>query len=116
MKKTMDRRYDHRARLIKSLAHPSRLLIVDKLSEHERSVGELTKLVGAEMSTVSKHLGVLKNAGVVQDHKRGASVYYSLCVPCILNIFTCADAALTAIAREQQSPIAASMKGKVMTV
>ena len=96
-------RYERRARVIKALAHPSRLLIVDKLAEHEHSVGELTTLIGSDMSTVSKHLSVLKNAGVVQDEKRGASIYYSLRIPCILNFFKCADAVIDAIRKEQSA-------------
>ncbi len=96
-------RYERRARVIKALAHPSRLLIVDKLAEHEHSVGELTTLIGSDMSTVSKHLSVLKNAGVVQDERRGASIYYSLRVPCILNFFKCADAVIDAIRKEQSA-------------
>ncbi len=96
-------RYERRARVIKALAHPSRLLIVDKLAEHEHSVGELTALIGSDMSTVSKHLSILKNAGVVQDQKRGACVYYSLRIGCILNFFKCADAVIEAIRKEQSA-------------
>ena len=96
-------KYQRRAQVIKALAHPSRLLIVDKLAEHEHSVGELTTLVGSDMSTVSKHLSVLKNAGVVQDEKRGASIYYSLRISCILNFFKCADAVIEAIKQEQNA-------------
>ncbi len=94
-------KYQRRSTVIKALAHPSRLYIVDKLSERPHCVNELTALIGSEMSTVSKHLSVLKNAGVVQDEKRGASIYYSLRVPCILNFFKCADAVLEAIRKEQ---------------
>ena len=43
---------------------------------------ELTGMVGADISTVSKHLSVLKNAGIVQDEKRGLQVYYSLRAVC----------------------------------
>ncbi len=96
-------KYQRRAHVIKALAHPSRLLIVDKLAEHEHSVGELTTLIGSDMSTVSKHLSVLKNAGVVQDEKRGASIYYSLRISCILNFFKCADAVIEAIRQEQNA-------------
>lgn len=104
---TMDaktsRKYERRSRVIKALAHPSRLYIVDRLAEREYCVNELTSLIGSEMSTVSKHLSVLKNAGVVQDEKRGASIYYSLRIPCILNFFKCADAVLDAIKKEQNA-------------
>ncbi len=96
-------KYERRARVIKALAHPSRLLIVDKLAEGEHSVGELTTLIGSDMSTVSKHLSVLKNVGVVRDEKRGASIYYSLRISCILNFFKCADAVILAIKQEQNA-------------
>jgi DNA-binding transcriptional ArsR family regulator len=96
-------KYNRRSHVIKALSHPSRLYIVDKLAERAYCVNELTSLIGSEMSTVSKHLGVLKNAGVVKDEKRGASVYYSLRVPCILNFFKCADAVLEAIRKEQDA-------------
>jgi len=97
------RKYLRRSTVIKALAHPSRLFIVDKLAERPHCVNELTALIGSEMSTVSKHLSVLKNAGVVQDDRRGASIYYSLRIPCILNFFKCADAVLEAITKEQRA-------------
>jgi DNA-binding transcriptional ArsR family regulator len=96
-------KYKRRAQVIKALAHPSRLLIVDRLGEHECCVNELTTLIGSDMSTVSKHLSVLKNVGVVQDEKRGASIYYSLRISCILSFFKCADAVIEAIRREQDA-------------
>jgi DNA-binding transcriptional ArsR family regulator len=96
-------KYEGRALVIKALAHPSRLLIVDKLAEHAHCVNELTALIGSDMSTVSKHLSVLKNAGVVQDEKQGSSIYYSLRIPCILNFFKCADAVIEAIRDEDRS-------------
>jgi ArsR family transcriptional regulator len=84
--------YKAQARIIKALAHPTRLFIVDKLSRGERCVCELTDLIGVEMPTVSRHLGVLKNAGILEDEKRGAQVFYRLRVPCVLNFFKCVEA------------------------
>ncbi|MCD4750724.1 MAG: metalloregulator ArsR/SmtB family transcription factor [Thermoanaerobaculales bacterium] len=83
-----------RAGVMKALAHPSRLFIVDELSHGERCVCELTEMVGADISTVSKHLSVLKRAGIVLDDKRGVQVFYRLRVPCILNFFGCVEAVL----------------------
>jgi hypothetical protein len=60
-----------RARIMKALAHPTRLFIVDELSRGERCVRELTEMVGADVSTVSKHLSVLRSAGIVADERRG---------------------------------------------
>ena len=83
-----------RARVMKALAHPSRLFIVDELSRGERCVCELTEMIGADVSTVSKHLAVLRSAGIVLDDRRGQQVYYRLRVPCILNFFGCVEAVL----------------------
>jgi len=103
IKKSMDAKtklqYEARARVIKAMAHPSRLFMVDELSKGERCVCELRDMVGADISTVSKHLSVLKEAGIVEDDKRGQQVFYRLRVPCILNFFGCVEDVLVANAR-----------------
>lgn len=71
--------------VLKALAHPSRLLIVEALGEKSHCVCELTAMIGADTSTVSKHLSVLKSAGVVFDEKRGNQVYYSLTCECVID-------------------------------
>ena len=97
------RKYERQAAVIKVLAHPSRLYIADRLAEHEHCVNELTTLISRNMSTVSRHLSVLKNAGVVRDDKRGASICYPLRIPCILSFFKCADAVIEAIQKEHDT-------------
>ena len=87
---------DARAKVMKALAHSSRLLIVEELAKGERCVCELVEMIGADFSTVSKHLSVLKNAGLIQDEKRGAQVFYSLLSPCILNFFSCVESVIKA--------------------
>lgn len=77
------------AAVFKALGHPSRLVMVDALGSSERCVCELRELVGADMSTVSKHLAVLKNAGVVRSEKRGTQVYYALAMPCVTAFLAC---------------------------
>lgn len=94
-------RLEARARVIKAMAHPTRLLFVDELANGERCVCELNELVNADVSTISKHLAVLKNAGIVSDEKRGTRVFYSLRVPCVLDFFSCVDAVLRANLEEQ---------------
>ena len=96
-------RLQARARIIKAMAHPTRLFIVDELSRGERCVCELTEMIGADMSTVSKHLSLLKSAGIVQDNKRGAQVYYSQRCPCVLDFFRCVEGVLKTNAQEQMS-------------
>ena len=83
-----------RAQIMKAMAHPSRLFILDELSQGERCVCELTELIGADTSTISKHLSLLKNAGIVETDKRGTQVYYRLKAPCILNFFGCVETVL----------------------
>ncbi len=77
------------AQVFKALAHPGRLLMLDELSRGERCVCELAALVGSEMPTVSRHLSQLKHAGIVDDEKRGAKVFFRLVTPCVMNFFQC---------------------------
>lgn len=88
--------YERRARVIKAMAHPSRLLMLDALAPGELCVCELQRLVGGDMSTVSKHLSLMKTAGLVKMRKQGLQVYYSLRVPCITDFFGCVEAVLAA--------------------
>ena len=99
-------RYEARAKIIKALAHSSRLLIVDELNKSRRCVYELTEMIGSDASTVSKHLSVLKNAGLVRDEKSGTSVYYELAAPCILNFFECVEAVIKVNAKRHLELIA----------
>ena len=87
-------RFVERARILKAMAHPTRLFIVDVLESGERCVRDLTAMVGADMSTISRHLSVLKAAGIVSDEKRGSEVYYSLRMGCVLGFFDCIEAVL----------------------
>jgi ArsR family transcriptional regulator len=89
-----------RARILKALAHPTRLMAVEELAKGERCVRDLTGIVEADMSTVSKHLSILKQAGIVVDERRGLQVWYRLQVPCILNFFGCIEDVLKANARQ----------------
>jgi len=100
MKSSITPQYEARAKIIKAMAHPSRLFIIEELSKQERCVGELTDMIRADASTVSKHLSVLKNAGLVSDEKRGNSIYYTLRCTCILDFIGCVEDVLSANAKE----------------
>jgi len=93
--------YKYKARIVKAMAHPSRLAMIDALAGGERCVCELQAIVGSDMSTVSRHLTVLKNAGIVSDRKEGLRVFYRLRVPCILEFFRCVDAFIHEDAKEK---------------
>lgn len=78
------------ARLLRALAHESRLLMVERLALGPCSAGDLARLVGGDPSTVSKHLSVLKAAGVVDDQRQGSLNIYTLLIPCAADFLVCA--------------------------
>lgn len=80
-----------RSHVIKALGHPTRIFMVTLLSEKEMSVGELTEAVGADVSTVSRHLSLMKQVGLLSDRKEGNRVVYSLLCPCIMQFIHCID-------------------------
>lgn len=96
--------FEARAKIVKAMAHPTRLFIVDQLAKaDEKCVCELTEMIGADMSTVSKHLAVLKSAGIIQDEKRGSQVYYRLRVPCVTQFFGCVESVMKCNVEEQRN-------------
>jgi len=76
------------------MAHPTRLWIIDQLYYGEKSVRELVNQIDFDFSTVSKHLSVLKKAGIVDSEKQGKQVFYRLKVPCILQFMKCVEAVI----------------------
>ena len=94
-------RTESRAKILKALGHPSRLYIGEKLAEKPHCVHELTSLIGSDTSTVSKHLSLLKNAGIISDKKAGTLVYYSLEAPCLLRLLECVELVIRQNIRKQ---------------
>lgn len=85
-------KYETRVKVLKALAHPARLKLVDELSEHDEvCVCDLTEAVGTDMSTVSRHLAQLKNAGIVESEKQGQMVFYRLRIKCLSSLFGCIE-------------------------
>lgn len=89
-------KYEARSVIIKAMSHPTRLFIIDELAKGKKCVSELTEMIGADTSTISKHLSVLKSAGLVKDEKQGLQVFYNLRIPCINDFFRCVDSVLIA--------------------
>ena len=81
--------YEERAKVFKAMAHPTRLFILEQLNEKSLCVCEITELIDADMSTISKHLSVLKNANLVKSSKKGLQVFYTLAAPCVLTTSKC---------------------------
>ncbi len=82
--------FKRQSAILKALANESRLKIVHRLGAGDCAVSELVALVGLDQSTVSKHLAVLRNCGIVEDRRRGTAVDYSLRTPCVLEFLGCA--------------------------
>ena len=90
---TPDARHRLQARsdVFKALGHPARLAIVEALAQGEMCVCQMTELVGSDMSTVSKHLAILRNLGIVSMEKRGQQVWYELDMTCAPGFISCVD-------------------------
>ncbi|MEI8390025.1 MAG: metalloregulator ArsR/SmtB family transcription factor [bacterium] len=91
MNNEIQKKYQKRSEIIKALAHPTRLFIIDFLSDGEKCVCEIVEQVGVDISTISKHLLVMRKAGLVESEKRGLNVFYKMMCPCIVDLFTCLE-------------------------
>ncbi len=87
-------RFERRAEVIKAMANAARLVLVEELSKNVKTVGALTELVDLDISTVSRHLLILRHAGIVSCRKNGNQVLYKLRTPCVLNFFDCVEKVL----------------------
>jgi ArsR family transcriptional regulator len=91
MKRSILDTYSREASAFKALGHPTRLFIVHQLGRRDTCVCELTDMVGDDVSTISKHLSVLRNAGVVDSIRKGNQIIYKLKLRCALNLAACAN-------------------------
>jgi len=87
--------FREKSEIFKALGHPTRLQIVEKLAEGEQCVCVLLEMFNIDMSTLSRHLSVLKNAGIVIDERCGKNIFYRLKCPCILKMFDCLEKVLS---------------------
>ncbi len=71
------------SQILKALGHPTRLFIIEEIAQKPACVCELKERIGADTSTVSKHLSILRQAGLVDIEKKGTMVYYSLSCACV---------------------------------
>ncbi len=78
-----------RTAIFKALGHPARLRMTEYLVCGERCVCDLVDIAGLGWSTVSRHLSILKKAGVITDKRRGQHVFYHLGLPCISHLLHC---------------------------
>jgi ArsR family transcriptional regulator len=100
------RLYELKADVLKALAHPLRLAVADCLRDGELCVCDVAERVGAERSNVSRHLGLMQRAGVLDCRKDGLRVLYSLKTPCVLNFFACVADVLREKLEQQSEALA----------
>lgn len=85
---------ERKVTIFKALSHPVRLTIAERLMEGDRCVCEIAQWFPCDRTTISKHLAVLRNAGVISDRKEGLNVYYSLVLSCLGRLLTCLNGAI----------------------
>ncbi len=95
MAKRSNAKLREHADIFKAMAHPSRIKIIEALADGKHCVNELTDLVGADMSTVSRHLAQLRNVGLIRDEKIGLQVFYELRCKCVLKFLDCVESIST---------------------
>lgn len=89
-----------RADVLKALAHPTRVLILDALSRGDRCVNDLRRLAPASLPTISRHLDKLKKAGIVTERRAGPRVIHHLACPCMLQALECTCGVLRAVKKQ----------------
>ena len=77
------------AEVFKALGHAGRLAIVHALRDGPVCACELAEVAGCRAPTASRHLSILRQAGLVEDERRGQQVFYHLSFPCVLGFAEC---------------------------
>ena len=70
--------YKIKADFLKALAHPVRLQIIEFLKSGEKNVGSIMKALSIQQSSLSRHLSVLREAGILKSRQQGTVIYYNI--------------------------------------
>lgn len=98
--KTDDSLAKKKADILKALAHPVRITIFEAVASGEKTVGELVAILGEKEANTSRHLAVMRGAGLVSARKQGLNVYYSVKMECMVSTLKCLSDGVCAIADE----------------
>ena len=79
----------HAAGVLKAVAHPLRLQIVEVLEAGEKSVGEIVAAVGEKQAITSQQLNLMKDKGVLASRREGARVFYRIQNPNVIRVLSC---------------------------
>ena len=82
-------RIDRAAEVLKTVAHPVRLRIVELLESGEKSVNEIKDLLGVTQPLTSQHLSQMRMRGVLGSRREGTLVYYSIANPDVVKVIHC---------------------------
>lgn len=93
-----------RARILKAVAHPIRVLMLDALSRGSCCVNDLMGIARVGQSTISRHLAQLKRAGIVTEERKGARIIHHLACPCMLRAVDCSLEVLRSVRDQKRVP------------
>jgi len=79
-------RANEAANLMRALSSPHRLMILCELSQGERSVGQLERVVPLRQSALSQHLAKLRRDGLVSTRRESQTIYYTLADPAVAEV------------------------------
>lgn len=102
---------EKKASILKALAHPLRVAVFEALVEGEKTVSELVQLLGTKDANTSRHLAIMRSAGLLKTRKEGLNVYYSIKLLCLISMLSCLDDSVCNLA-DEQGKIAKLVKNK----
>jgi ArsR family transcriptional regulator len=80
---------EHAAEVLKAVAHPLRLQIVEALQGGEKSVGEIMDALREKQAVTSQQLNLMKDKGVLASRRDGTKVYYRILNPNVIRLLDC---------------------------
>ncbi len=96
-----------KAEVFKAMGHPLRLAVIELLRDGEKCVCDIVAHTGTGMSNISKHLSILKKAGIVSDRRDGLRIMYSLTMPCAIDFARCVEGVVIKRLDDQRSVLVA---------
>lgn len=90
-----------KANILKALGHPIRITVFEALAGGEKTVAELAELVGQKDANTSRHLAVMRAAELVSTRKDGLNVFYSINLPCLVQMLSCLEDGVCECADDQ---------------
>jgi len=100
-----------KAMLLKAMGHPIRVEIIELLGKKEMCACEIANLFNCDRTTVSKHLAILKDLGIIEQRREGLYIHYSLKLHCLVPMLQCIEHAIFGDQAEVQFDCEGSCSG-----